>query len=301
MKISPIVNNSCNVIKNNKNINTQKKHQQNVSFKNIYVEDITDIGNYREGGSPARFTKKDALLFNELASVYPNQDCFICKGNQFLPSLKFREKPIGVPIFHESKTGTYKLSIDPNAPEYETVEMLLYKEEGKEAYKIPNLNFILGVTSERLTNPSLHYTIKMGMECHKKIMEKKYQLLEVIGNNDEVSLGDDSLITKAHNAIEDYEVAVLRHLIETAYLVLTDKASIRKVYESNNLQIRPILESKRKFDLVTASEMQPTMGRDTEGEDFCKKLTELYPNTTENIVRIKELTDYMFEKNIKLY
>ena len=48
--------------KNNKNINTQKKHQQNVSFKNIYVEDITDIGNYREGGSPARFTKKDALF-----------------------------------------------------------------------------------------------------------------------------------------------------------------------------------------------------------------------------------------------
>ena len=301
MKISPTTNNFYKSIKNNLNITSQKKHQQNVSFKSIYVEDITDIGNYKDGSFPAKFTKKDALLLHEIENEYPNQDCFIKKGYQFLPSLEFREKPIDIPFFKDSMNGLYTFGFDPNDPEYETVEMLLYKEKGKEPYKIPHLNFILGVTSEKLTNPSLQYTIKMGMECHKKVMEKKYQLLEVLGKNEEVSLGDDSLIGKAHNAIEDYEVAALRHLLECAYIALTDKASIRKIYESNNLQIKTILENKRKFDLVTSTDKQPRIAKEPKSEDICQQLTTTYPNTIENIERILELSKYMSEKGVTLY
>ena len=206
-----------------------------------------------------------------------------------------------VTFFKDSMNGLYTFGFDPNDPEYETVEMLLYKEKGKEPYKIPHLNFILGVTSEKLTNPSLQYTIKMGMECHKKVMEKKYQLLEVLGKNEEQSLGDDSLIGKAHNAIEDYEVAALRHLLECAYIALTDKASIRKIYESNNLQIKTILENKRKFDLVTSTDKQPRIAKEPKSEDICQQLTTTYPNTIENIERILELSKYMSEKGVTLY
>lgn len=295
MKIMPIANGYHNSIKNN------AKHNKDVSFKNIYIEDITDIGHAKRGSFPPRFSIKDALLMNELAMEYPNQDCFIKRGEGQFPRLEFREKPIDVTVFTDSLTGFYNIGIDPKDPEYEAVEMILYSQGEDNSYKIPKLNLEIGVPSYISTNPSLQYTIKMGFECHKKVMEKKYQILEVLGKNEEVSLGDDSLITKAHNATEDVEVSVIRYLMESAFLALTEKASAKKLYESNYLKIQSVLDDKRKFDLVTCTEKQPKVGREGNGKDICDELSAIYPNTEYNIKRINELIEYMLDKGITLY
>lgn len=303
MKISPLNTQRSNQIKRTpiKNIQKETKHNNNVSFKSIYLESIVDVGHVKAGSYPAKFATKDALLIHELAQEYPYQDCFIRKSVGNLPRLEFREKPIEVPVFNASLGGTYNIALDPSDEKYETVQMILYEDDEPGTYKIPEMNFQIGVPSYISTNPSLQYTIKVGFECHKKLMEKKYQILDVLGQNEQFSLGDDSLITKAHKGMEEVEIAAIRYLLECAYTSLTNKASAKQIYESIYPKIQSTLDAKRKFDLVTCKSQQPKEENKGDGIDFCTHITEVYPNTVENIERINELMKYMSDNGISLY
>ena len=64
-----------------------------VSFGAIYVEQNIDLGRTAESRFPPKFSKRDELLLNEIAQLYPNQDCFIRRGYCNFPRLEFREKP----------------------------------------------------------------------------------------------------------------------------------------------------------------------------------------------------------------
>ena len=301
MKISPVANYPKMPQMQNKINSNNAKQERNVSFKSIYVENIVDLGNVKAGSFPAKFETKDALLMQEIAIQYPYQDCFIKKGYSSLPCLEFREKPIDVEIFNNGISGTYDVAIEYDDLAYEAVPMMLYNNPDLEGYKRGDINYEIGVPSYISTNPSLHYTIQMGFECHKKVMEKKNQILEVVGKNDEVSLGDDSLITKSHNAMEEVEIATIRYLIECAFLALTKKASARKIYESNYPKIQSALTEKRNKDLVTCKELQPVSKEERKGIDVCTEIMELYPNPQENIERIDELMNYMTTNGITLY
>lgn len=301
MKISAVTNFPNSQMKKSPTNTKQNAKHNNVSFKSIYLESIVDLGHVKAGSFPAKFATKDALLIQELAAEYPYQDCFIRKSVGNLPRLEFREKPIDIPVFNASLGGTYNVALDPSDEKYETVQMILYEDDEPGSYKIPEMNFQIGVPSYISTNPSLQYTIKVGFECHKKLMEKKYQILEVLGQNEQVSLGDDSLITKAHKAMEEVEIASIRHLLECAFTSLTNKASAKQIYESIYPKIQSTLDAKRKFDLVTCKTQQPQIEKKGDGIDFCTHIMELYPNTEENIQRINELMNYMSEKGITLY
>lgn len=119
MNISSVSNTVRTFPKNS--INSNKNAEKNISFKGIYLEDITDVGNSKDGIFPARFKKEDALLLNKIAQAYPNQDCFIRKGLGSKPRLEYREKPPEVQVFSATLFDQYKVDIDPNDGEYPCV------------------------------------------------------------------------------------------------------------------------------------------------------------------------------------
>ncbi len=296
MNISSI-SNSVNSFLSLKNKNNTNKQNQKVqpSFKGIYVEDIVDLGEVAENSSLPKFLKKDALLLNEIANQYPYQDCFIRKGNVGLPRLEYRERPPEVQIFTESLAKEYKTAIDPNDEEYPVEPLLLYGDS--------NLNRFIGMTSYISLNPSLPYTIKVGFELHKKLLEKKYQIMEVIGKTDNLDLGDETLIQKAHKAIEDVEMAVTRYLLEASYAALTDRATASQIYASNYPKVQTRMDAKRKLELTTSAAKFPEMDPEKIKEnkiDICELAMQNYPNMEENKKRIQELSEYMFNNGIVL-
>ena len=141
MKISSVGNfQQRPLIQNKIKKNETKQQKQDVSFKSIYLESLVDLGHVKAGIFPAKFAKKDALLIHELALEYPYQDCFIRKGAVNFPRLEFREKPIEVQVFNDSLDGRYHFSFDPYEEAYETVPMIIYSEEDRGTYKIPETN-----------------------------------------------------------------------------------------------------------------------------------------------------------------
>ncbi len=301
-------------------INSNKNVEKNPSFKAIYLEDTTDVGNLKDGIFPARFRKEDALLLNKIAQAYPNQDCFIRKGLGSKPRLEYREKPPQVQVFSSTLFDQYKVDIDPNDKDYPCVPLIIPPVGEDDA----NLNFIIGVPSSISTNPSLPYTVKLGFELHKKLLEKKYQIMDVIGRTDTVDFGDESITEKAHKAIEDVEIAIKRFLVDSAYVALTDRATGRQIYESNIPRAQTRLDAERRFDLTTSVAKQKNI---TEAENFakvrsmvqnaldngmsslkapdsqvdiCDYVMQHYPNTAENRKRIKEVTQYMIDNGITL-
>ncbi|MCD7740054.1 MAG: hypothetical protein LUH11_01735, partial [Candidatus Gastranaerophilales bacterium] len=134
-------------------------------------------------------------------------------------------------------------------------------------------------------------------------LEKKYQIMDVVGKSDDVNLGDTSLTKMAHKGIEDVEIAVTRYLLESSYAALTDIASAEQIYRSNYPKVQSRLGLKRKLDLVTTPSKQPRIDVDDITKyktDICELAMKNYPNIEENKKRIDELTEYMKNHDIFL-
>lgn len=295
MKI-PAISNPLSSLSNMRNnlqartSNTVPARNNTISFKGIYVEDIVDLGDVAESSLPAKFLKKDALLLNEIAQDYPNQDCFIRKGYGGMPRLEYREKPPVVQTFSNTVFKQYNVSIDPDDKEYPVEPLLLYEDSP--------LNRMIGLTSFISLNPSLPYTIKAGFELHKKLLEKKQQIMDVVGKTDGVDLGEETLIEKAHKAIADVEEAVTRYLLESAYVALTDRASASQIYASNYPKVQSRLDAKRTLDLTTSVAKQPEPDNTKEKIDICEVAMKMYPDYQENKEANAKLLEYMSNHGI---
>ena len=263
MKISMFSNNgSMN------NINKQQQaNNSKVAFKAVYLEDSVDLGQAAEKGYPARFLKKDALLINEIAQKYPNQDCFIRRGHGGYPKLEFREKPPVVQGFTSGLLGEYKTKIDSKNEDYPCVPLIL--KDGSP------INQIIGLPSYISLNPSLPYTIKAGFELHKKLLAKRDEIMELMGMTDEVNLGKSNIMEIAHNEIKEYEEAVTRYLLESAYLVLSDKPNAEDIYNSDIPRVQQLLTQKRKLDLTTSVANQKAPKEQNE-VDICEEAVTIY-------------------------
>ncbi len=293
MKISSITNTISSFPK--KFINNNHNQTAKPSFKGVYVEDIVDLGDVAETNDPPTFLPKDALLLNEIAQEYPNQDCFIRKGYAGLPRLEYREKPPQVQLFSVGLARQYKTVIEPDDKNYPCEPLILYADS--------RLNRFIGTTSFISLNPSLPYTVKVGYELHKKLIEKKYQIMEILGKTDKVDLGEETLVQKAHKAIEDVEAAVTRYLLEASYAALTDRASAQQIYASNYPKVQTRLDAKRKLDLVTSIAKRPELDVEQMRKnrvDICEVAMQNYPNFEENKKRIEYLSEYMASKGIVL-
>ncbi len=288
MKISPV---SAFNIPLKQNADSKSKTLNNASFKGIYVDYTTDIGNAKAGVYPARFLAKDALMLNEIARKYPNQDCFICRGYGGKPRLEYRERPMDVQVFESTSFKQYKTEVNPDDKDYPCIPLIIHPDS--------DLNFLIGVPSYISTNPSLPFTVQAGFELHKKLIEKKYQILEILGKNESVDFGGETVTEKAHKAIEDIEIALTRYLVESAYAALTDRASASQIYSSNYPKVQSRLEERRKIDLTTSVAKQPN-DDNSEEKDICEIVMQRYPDVEENKKRIKELTNYMRTMGISL-
>ncbi len=278
MKISSV----SNVVNN---LSRNIKKQSLPSFKGIYVEDIVDLGDVAEHCSPAKFLKKDALLLNEIAQYYPNQDCFIRRGYGGMPRLEYRERPPVVQNFQANVFGQYNIDVNPKDKDYPCVPLLLYGES--------TLNRMIGMTSYRSLNPSLAYTVKAGYELHKKLIEKKNQIMGVIGRGDDVDLGEETLTEKAHKAIADVEEAVKRYLLESAYVALSDPATASQIYASNYPKVQTRLDAKRTLDLTTSTAKQPQSQPSVDNIDICELAMKMYPDYQQNKEVNEKLHKYM--------
>lgn len=282
---------------NKSKIQTQTNNISNdkVSFKSIFVEDTVDLGTVKESEFPVKFLKKDSLLLNEIAQDYPNQDCFIRKGWAHHPRLEYREKPPEVQIFSESFFTPYTTQIDPKDELYPCEPLIIYPDD--------DINMYIGMPSFISLNPSLPFTVKAGYEVHKKLLEKKYQIMDVIGKTDEIDLGEESITKKAHKAIEDVEVAVTRYLLECSLAALKDKASAEQIYASNYPKVQSRLDAKRTLDLLTSVAKQPRINPDdikTNKVDICELATKNYPNLEENKQRIEDIKLFMTQNKLKI-
>lgn len=286
MKINAI-SNAINSFSTKKSVQQKNNSKQDVSFKGIYVEDIVNLGEVSEKTVPARFLKKDALLLNKIASAYPNQDCFIRKGYAGLPKLEYRERPPEVQTFSSGVFKQYTVAVDSTDRDYPCVPLLL---DGNS-----NINSMIGVPSYISLNPSLAYTVKAGFELHKRLVDKKYQIMEAIGKTDSVNLGEKTLVQRAHDAIKDVEEAVKRYLLESAYLALSQRASASEIYASNYPKVQSALDEERKFDLTTSLAKQYEFQSNVQKEDvdICEFAMKKYPNYNENVKANEQLQAYM--------
>ena len=113
----------------------------------------------------------------------------------------------------------------------------------------------------------------------------------------------ESVTKKAHKAIEDVEIAVIRYLLESAYAAVSDRASAQQIYESNYPKVQSRLDAKRKLDLVTSTAKRPEVNLeklDSEKVDICELAMRNFPNVDENKARIEELTRYMSMKGMSI-
>ncbi len=282
MKISSVSNNKTVPLSQN-----NKKTKLSPAFSAIYIEDDVRLGNASLNPVKPKFLNKDALLLNDLASRYPNQDCFIRSDKEYLPRLEFREKPPEVSVFSESYGKIYEQKINPKDKNYPTIPLILHP-------KSPFIDFI-GVPSSMSINPSLPYTIKAGYELHKKVMEKKYLVMDVIGNVDYVDFGEQSVDEKAHEAIDDEETSVTRYLLECAYTAFTNSKASQNFYSENSPKVEARLKAKRRIDLTTPSSKIPVDKYVPEQEDICEITLAEYPNTEDNkrtMCKMLEIMDH---------
>lgn len=271
------------------------------SFKGIFLEDVICLGRVSTGINRSEFQKKDALLLQEIASLYPNQDCFVMAGKDSLPCIAFREKPIGLQKFTRNIVGQNAISIDPEDSEYPIIPLIIYPDEEDVDERRKNLSLIFGVPSYISINPSLPYTVKVGYELHKQLLEKKYQILKVVGQNEHIDLGASSIAEKAHESIEGVENAVTRYLLESAYIALTDRVTAGQLYASNYTKVQNTLQNKRDIDLTTPLSKQYHETNNPYDVDICKEAVETYPDDEENKEEINKLVDYMLENDLYLY
>lgn len=272
-------------------------HKNNVAFKSIYVESSIDLGEVSADEEHTKFLPKDALLLNEISNLYPNQDCFIKRGHAGLPCLEYREKPPEIQNFSTNLFNQYNISMDPNDKNYPSEPLLLYKDD--------NLNRMIGMPSFISLNPSLPYTIQVGFELHKKLIEKKKQIMEIVGKTDGVALGEKTLIERAHEGIKDVEEAVKRFLLESAYLALSKRASASQIYASNYPKVQAEMDAKRTLDLTTSlakqNELKAKIDQSVKEHDdvdiakidICDYALHQYPNYKENMDVNKKIQEFM--------
>lgn len=249
-------------------INKQQNNNPKVSFGAVYLENSVDLGSCAEKGYPAQFLKKDALLINEIAQQFPNQDCFIRRGHGGHPKLEFREKPPVVQGFTSGVFGEYKTRIDSNDENYPCIPLIL--KDGSP------LNQIIGLPSYISNNPSLPTTIKAGFELHKKLLAARDEILTQIGATDEINLGGD-IMKRAYEEIKEDEDAVTRYLLETALLTLSDKPTAETIYQSDLPKGQQILSERRRLDLVTSIGKRE-IPKENKEIDICEK-AKTYCNT----------------------
>ena len=271
--------------------------KNNIAFKGVYVEDIIDLGEVSANEEHTKFLKKDALLLNEISNLYPNQDCFIRCGHAGQPRLEYREKPPEVQSFNASIFKQYNFSIDPDDDNYPSEPLLLYGDN--------NLNRMIGIPSFISLNPSLPYTVQVGFELHKKLLEKKKQIMEVVGKTDSIALGEKTLIERAHEGIRDVEEAVKRLLLESAYLALSKRASASQIYASNYPKVQARMDAKRTLDLTTSLAKQNDLKNSIDQKikepkeldiskiDICDFAMQQYPDYKENIEINRQIQEYM--------
>ena len=273
--------------------NSQKK--PDVSFSGIYVEQNIDLGRTAESRFPfPKFDRGTEFLLNEIAQLYPNQDCFIRRGYCNYPRLEFREKPAAVQVFKPTLGERYKMEVNPVDQEYPCIELLLHKED-----KVANR--IIGMQNCIATNPSLAFTISAGFEVHKKFIQMKHQIMKYFGSGDEVNLGQKDINESAYLAIKDIEIAVKRYLMESALAALKDRASAEQIYASNLPKAQTRLEANRELDLTTSvANRVPVLDQDLlkDRMDICEVATSMYPNPDENESRIKEIEEYMVSNGL---
>ena len=289
MNISSVSNLMNSFPKVNKNNN-----QKNVSFGAIYVEKNVDLGRTAESRFPPKFNRGDELLLNEIAQLYPNQDCFIRRGYSNYPRLEFREKPASVQVFTPSLTDKYKTEIDAVDEDYPCVELLLRKNDRVASRVIGLQNYIA-------MNPSLAFTISAGFEVHKKMLERKYEIMQLVGNGDDFDLGGKSVDEMAYAEIKDIELAVKRYLLESAYAALTDRAPASQIYASNLPKVQTRLEANRKLDLTTSvANRPPVLDKELTKDrmDICEVAVRTYPNPNDNQARIDKLEEILMNKSL---
>ncbi len=292
MKVSSVSNNFSfdTLSKNNQN------KKSNVSFGTIYIDSDAYIGLSSLNLNPPKFPLKDELLFNELAQLYPNQDCFIKKGNENCPILEFREKPLDVQPFKVTLSDRYEFSINPEEEEYPCVELLLTKNS-------PPSHIVIGQLGIHENQRSLLNTIRAGFEVHKKLMENKLKFLSELGKGDRPSLGPKSVDELSHDLVADLEMSVKRYLFESAYSSVFKKFTPTQLYGSESTRIEARLQHNRNLELTTSATDRPLF-LDKEftitKTDICKDAMELWPNYEENRERIEKLLEY-FENNPRRY
>lgn len=265
----------------------------NVSFKGIFIDAKVDLGPIKEKSFPPTFLKKDELILNEVSQQYPNQDCFIRRDSTGLPRLEYRERPCGVQVFQADASGHYNMSVNSIDVDYPCESLIIYPDSP--------LSSIIGLPSNISSNPSLPFTIKVGFELHKKLLEMKMQIMDIIGSTDTVNFGSETIMQKAHKAIEETETAVTCYLVDCAYETFEDSDNARKAYEADYDTVQSVLDSKRKLDLITSVAKQSDTKADTKFEkDIIEEILKTYPDMGENTDRLNSLVTYLRANRISL-
>lgn len=297
------INNKNNSVKNNfeQKSDVFVSSDKKTSFKGLYVDKDITLGRLCSGDFPSEFLSKDSLVLREIAALYPNQDCFIIKGKDGIPALTYREAPIDIMRFSDSLSGLYNISVEPVDNKYPAIPLILYPDLPEYQYKLPGINKMLGVTSRFSYNPSLPYTVKVGYDLHKRVMDKKSQIMGVVGENDYIDLGSRTVADKAHESIEDTETAVTRYLMEAAFKTLNDRDKGVEPDGTNYPKPENKLKRNRNKDLITSLEDRPQNVKNPYAVDICDDAERMYPNDEENQNQINMLYDYMLINHLYLY
>lgn len=296
MKISSVSNVYCNQQKNSNLNKKTSPTSQKPSFKSIFLEKGVYLGGAVQITNCHEFLRGDALLLNKIAQEYPNQDCFIKAGDYKIPYLEFREKPPSVSLF-SVEGDDYNIHVKANDKDYPSEPLILYRNS--------KLGFFIGLPSLFSTNPSLPFTVRIGYELHKKLLEKKIRIQEALGFIDKVNIGETTMIKRAHREIEELETAVTRYLLEAAYAKMTDKNSSLESFEDKSARLEYELEAERLFDIITSATQNENKDFgiakiSKKNIDVCETIMKAYPYYEENKERIKELSDFMYENNLVL-
>lgn len=312
MKISSITPNIPKYnAKNIQNKNTkqslhQKENNKNSiytrSFKSIYIDEYTDIGDVSVHDVPPVFYYEDALLINEIVSLFPNQDCFIGRGYENFPVLKYREKPYDIQHYtYNEDDKKYHITIDPNEPVFAEEPLILYPPDDKykERSKSDKLNMHIGLPSSHKMNPSLFFTLYSGYELHKKLLFKRDQIFEIVGINQRVDFGGKNVLEKAHDEIDDTEMALVRYLCDFAYTSENPDISDNMIRHSDYAKRETYLNAKLQIDLKTSIGTRPKPPEKSEDKDnlldlkdidLCETIIRGFPEEALNQKRLDEIT-----------
>jgi|GEM_PF-4146463 len=271
-----------------------KNSKAKPSFKSIFIENNVRLGDEALQSYPPVFLPKDALFLNEIAAKYPNQDCFIRSGCGKLPRLEYREKPPSVEMFYETAADYYRFDTVPDDKDYPCIPLIIHPDS--------DINKFIGLPSYISLNPSLLNTVRAGYELHKRIMDVKYQILDILGQNDTVDLGGKTIAEKSTDAVKDTETALIRYLLEDALDGIADRGAPKQLYASPFAKIQSRLDAQRRIELTISN---PKLREIRKNEIFagvesaCRKVMKEDPDITDE--EFKELIYSICENALEEY